>query len=189
MRITHHNTGAQSTSNEEESKAIVDCLESLLDVKGRTFGFGSNHGDVLRPNNAERGCPKRAEESFESAKRTGGEILCKRARIIPVSEAIGIVLWVAANHCDEGKTKPVRARHCKQSAKNLCECRISRLTKPSAIAVMNMIAWKLPMVSLEKERRAQLTRRDNIQDEDEDDFAAGEPKFGLAICFDREKIE
>lgn len=118
-RITHHNTGAQSTSDEEESKAIVDCLESLLDVDGRTFGFGSNHGDVLRSNNAERGRPKRAEEALESAKRAGREVFCKCAGIVPVSEAVGIVLWVAADHCDEGKTKPVRAQRCKQRVKEL----------------------------------------------------------------------
>lgn len=52
------NACAESTADEKDTEPPVDRLKSSLDVDARAFGFGRDHGDILRTDNTKGGRPE-----------------------------------------------------------------------------------------------------------------------------------
>jgi len=96
------NTDSEGASHEEESESPVDSLEGVLDVDTGASGLSGDHGKVLGTSDTERGGPQSSEETLELAKRAGASVLFEGI-VLPVTETVGIVLRVAADHGDEGE--------------------------------------------------------------------------------------
>jgi hypothetical protein len=124
-------TDSEGTSHEEKGKSPVDSLESVLDVDAGTSGLSGDHGEVLGTSHTERGGPQSSEETLELAGGPSASVLFEGI-VLPVTETVGIVLRVAANHGDE------------------CE---------------------------------------GEDDEDQDDFAAGQPELGFTEDLDGKNVE
>jgi hypothetical protein len=97
-----NNTNGKGTSHEEKSESPVDSLESVLDINAGTSGLTSDHGEVLGTSDTERGGPQSGAETFELAEGSGASVLFEGV-VLPVTETVGIVLRVAANHSDKGE--------------------------------------------------------------------------------------
>lgn len=103
--VRKDNSGAEGTHDEEETEAVVDRLECVLDVNPWAFGLCCHHGDVLRSDDTECSAPHASQESLKSTETAGREILGKSARVVPVTESVCISLWIAANHRHECEAK------------------------------------------------------------------------------------
>jgi hypothetical protein len=98
-------------------------LRRLIGYGGLTFS--GQHGNVLGTGDDEGCLEKTTEESLESAEGAASHVLSKSTlskyvrksftffsfgrdvcyRIVPVAEAVGVVLWVTADHGHEGKAE------------------------------------------------------------------------------------
>lgn len=83
----------------------LHSLESCLDGYARVHCLSRNHGDIFRATDSPCGNEQGTEEALKFAQRTSCDIFGKGAGITPISEAIGIVLRVSADHGDEGEEK------------------------------------------------------------------------------------
>lgn len=100
--VVQHDTACQGSTNEEQSEAEVDGFEGRLDVPAGVLGLGSNHGDVVGAHNVE-GCGGHgAHEALKTSKVTFSAIGSKGIMgILPVGEAISVMLGISADHSHE----------------------------------------------------------------------------------------
>lgn len=95
----------ESSTDEKGTEAPIDRLESVLQVSARAFGFTSNHGQILGPNNGKGSREEGAEKPLESSQGARTDVLGKGTWIVPIPKAEGIMLRVAADHHDEGEAE------------------------------------------------------------------------------------
>lgn len=96
-------TDSKRTANEEDGESSVHGLEGSLDKDARSLSLTSNHRQVLRADDGEGCTPETAEESFKSTESASRSVLGERSRVLPVTEAVGVVLGVSTNHRHEGE--------------------------------------------------------------------------------------
>ena len=65
--VGNDDAGTKGSDDEEDAKTPVDCFEGGFDVDAWAFGFGSDHGDILRADDAEGCRPEASEEAFKFA--------------------------------------------------------------------------------------------------------------------------
>ena len=92
----------QRAAHEEDGETPVDRLEGCFDVDARAFGLAGDHGEVFGAGDAETCTPESSAEAFELAEGAGASVLLEGV-VLPVAEAVGVALGVAAAHCDEGE--------------------------------------------------------------------------------------
>lgn len=97
--IWHHDANAKCASNEEYAISPVRCFKGTLHGLSRVDCLTSDHRQVFRPNNGEGGLEKSTKEPLKSTESPLTNIGCKTSWFTPVSEAIGIMLGITADHC------------------------------------------------------------------------------------------
>lgn len=100
-----NNAHGQSATNKEDSKSEINCLEGILDVNARAFGFRSDHGDILGSDHSKASGPQSSQETFKTAKSPSVKVFHKGAWRVPVSKPIHIMLGISTDHGDEGEEK------------------------------------------------------------------------------------
>lgn len=103
--IRDHDAARQGATDEEEPEAKIDGLERPLQVLAGVRSFARHHGDVFRADDGESRFPQRSEEAFEFAQGAGRDVFREGTGLLPVPEAVGVVLGVAADHGDEGEAE------------------------------------------------------------------------------------
>ncbi|KAI6773661.1 hypothetical protein HG531_000510 [Fusarium graminearum] len=86
--VGDNNTNGKGAHNEEEAESVVNGLESSLDV-----------------DTGETSTPEGAEETLKTTKRIGTIDFRERTGVGPVTETVGILLGIAANHCNESEAE------------------------------------------------------------------------------------
>lgn len=100
---TADNANGQGTADEENAESSVDHFERGFDVDTWASCFGGDDGNVLGTNDGEDCGRETSQKTLEAAQIASREILAKGTAMFPVGEAVSVVLWVAADHGDEGE--------------------------------------------------------------------------------------
>lgn len=110
--VGQYDARGQGTTNEEETETGVDGLESRLDVLAGVLGLGGYHGDVVGAHDVKGSGSKTAHEALETAKVALGAIRGKGVSSrLPVAEAVGVALGVAADHGHKCESEEQKDEH------------------------------------------------------------------------------
>ncbi|KAI6754065.1 hypothetical protein HG530_013241 [Fusarium avenaceum] len=70
--VVKNNTASQGSTNKENTKSGVDCLECSLDIYAGVLRLGGDHRDIVRANDVKGGGGQSAHKPFEASKVTIG---------------------------------------------------------------------------------------------------------------------
>lgn len=92
---------AQSAEDVEDEDAVEDGASHARDVLARVLNLTSSHRDQVRASNRESSVEDAGPPTKETAGNALGIILVHGVATLPVSEPVGVVLGISADHCDE----------------------------------------------------------------------------------------
>lgn len=100
-RETYQNADGKDSSDIEDKKTPDDPFEDVGIYPTRIFGLPSSHGNVVRATVCVRSANKGRKEAEEVTPSSTGDVVAEGARIVPVPEAEGVVLWISTDHGDD----------------------------------------------------------------------------------------